>query len=187
MPCAESPSDTTWLNLEHPTGRQADSVVPTKQVIYYPLFHGQEQTRCGALHTSCQDNTLFCVQQLQPVWQVKRRSALDRHAAFVKRLERQRLAREKSGQVRCIILALPNSQSHITLLCAQVCLPIPFTFYILLLATCAQWQSTVSRLVCFAQACTTSTQLLEQISPCAQLSAMTFGRLQLIFHCVSLV
>ena len=56
------------------------------------------------------------------MWRVKRLSALDRHAAFVKRLERQRLARERSGQVSalcCPCLTL----SHITLLCGLVCLP----------------------------------------------------------------
>lgn len=58
------------------------------------------------------------------MWRVKRRSALDRHAAFVKRLERQRLAREKSRKAsagRCRSAAW-FAHSYITLLCAwSVC------------------------------------------------------------------
>ncbi|DBB02444.1 TPA: hypothetical protein ACH3X3_011442 [Trebouxia sp. C0006] len=51
---------------------------------------GQYRSRMNSISTD--------KQRLQPAFRMKRRSALDRHAAFVRRLQRHRQAQEQSGQ-----------------------------------------------------------------------------------------
>ena len=99
---AESPSEVTCFKHEPIAlgDRQAESVVPSKQVVVtnYSIFPWPTRDPLWHFaHQSPGKHSSFW-QQVQPVWRVKRRSALDRHAAFIKRLERQRLAREKSTQ-----------------------------------------------------------------------------------------